>query len=196
MALCCSFDDCLQILSIWHALPRPSLHTHICSAEFSCPRLHLSVHTPASERTALALSPRWDEQELTSYQELLYLSIEMTDLVSFLPGLRSCLYSLVFYLPSCWSFPFSWYSVVWCSVTQLGDTTRCFVVRSQTMCSLHLRPVGFHKSVYPATTNDIVLCIIASSSFIRTQFKPLRHLACLIGTGSGRHRYLNRIQVW
>lgn len=70
VALCCSFDDCLQILSIGRILPRPLLHTHICSAEFSCPHLSLSVHTPASERTALALSPRQDDQELTAHQGL------------------------------------------------------------------------------------------------------------------------------
>lgn len=56
---------------------------------------------------------------------------EMTDLDSSLLGLRSCVPSLFFYLPSCWAFTFPWYSVLWYSVAQLGDTTWCFVVGSQ-----------------------------------------------------------------
>lgn len=56
---------------------------------------------------------------------------------------------------------------------------------------------GFSQdSVFPATANDIVFCIIARGSFTRTHFKPLHHLACMTGIGSGRHRCLNRIHVW
>lgn len=71
VALCCTLNDSLQILSIGHILPRPSLHTRICSADFSCPCWYLSVNILASERTALALSPRQDDQGLTSHQGLL-----------------------------------------------------------------------------------------------------------------------------
>lgn len=115
----------------------------------------------------------------------------------FLPSLSCSFTSATF--SGCLSFLFWGYLVLWYSVTQEGETTWCFVVRNHTMCSPHLRLVGFHTSPFPlygkwyCTQSS---CIIANGPFISTQFKPLCHFLCKAGTGWGQNYYLNRIQVW
>lgn len=112
----------------------------------------------------------------------------------FFPGLCSCLPSLLVYLPGCWS-------------SCLHGTRHCGIPHSagwhyEVLCCEKSNSVfapcqasGFSQdSVFPAAANDIAVCIIACGSFPRTQFKPLRHLACL--TGIDQHHDLNKIQVW